>query len=246
MKFYVGLHQPSDAKHVERAFVSVNRLRHRWKPLACPDWIMDSGAFTELSQYGGYRHEVGEYAALIKRLGRINGNTLTAVVAQDYMCESFILQKTGLTIADHQRLTIERYDTLRNLVNVYVMPVLQGYEAADYIGHLQQYGDRLASGAYVGVGSVCKRNTSVGELEIIFSAIKRWRPDLCLHAFGLKSTALRSVLVRDQLASADSMAWSYSARKQGPGGRRNSYVVARNFASRIETMPMQTVMEFLY
>ena len=29
MTFFVGLHQPSDCRRFQRAFVSVNRLRHR-------------------------------------------------------------------------------------------------------------------------------------------------------------------------------------------------------------------------
>ena len=39
-------------------------------------------------------------------------------------------------VADHQRLTIERYDALVPLVKPYVMPVLQGYTVGDYLRHL--------------------------------------------------------------------------------------------------------------
>jgi hypothetical protein len=74
------------------------------------DWIMDSGAFTEISKHGRYRHSVAEYAAEMRHW-RGCGNLLAAV-AQDYMCEPFIVAKTGLSVAEHQRLTIERYDAL--------------------------------------------------------------------------------------------------------------------------------------
>jgi hypothetical protein len=38
-----------------------------------------------------------------------------------------------LTVADHQRLTIERYDALlAEDTGVYIMPVLQGYSPAEY------------------------------------------------------------------------------------------------------------------
>jgi hypothetical protein len=40
------------------------------------------------------------------------------------------------------------------------MPVLQGWCAGDYLDHLEAYSDRLQPGAWVGVGSVCKRNVS--------------------------------------------------------------------------------------
>src|SRR4051812_25047532 len=108
--FYVGLHQPADAKHFERAFISVNRIKRRNKPILAGAWIMDSGAFTEISKFGEYRTSVAEYAAEINRW--VDDPKLVAAVSQDYMCEPFILEKTGLTVEDHQRLTIKRYDDL--------------------------------------------------------------------------------------------------------------------------------------
>lgn len=111
MKFYVGLHQPSDAKRFDLAFVSVNRIRGRKKPLGAGAWIMDSGAFTEIATHGFYRSTVEEYAAEINRWA--DDPTLVAAVAQDYMCEPFIIAKTGLSVEEHQRLTIERYDACR-------------------------------------------------------------------------------------------------------------------------------------
>jgi hypothetical protein len=67
MRFFTGLHQPCDARHFDAAFISVNRLRDRKAPLQLGEWIMDSGAFTEVSTHGGYRHGVAEYAAEIRR-----------------------------------------------------------------------------------------------------------------------------------------------------------------------------------
>lgn len=237
MKFYVGLHQPSDGQHFERAFVSVNRLRGRKKAVGASMWIMDSGAFTELSQHGAYRHSVEQYAAEINRWA--HDPTLMAAVAQDYMCEPFIVKKTGLSVEEHQRLTVERYDDLLFLVDprVYVMPVLQGYAIGDYTRHLEMYGERLAPGSYVGVGSVCKRNTDISQIEAILSAIKIARPDLQLHGFGLKTTALRSGLVQELLFSADSMAWSFAARKEGRN--QNDWREAKAFESKIDTQPVQ-------
>ena len=124
--FYAGLHQPADSVHFERAFISVNRVRGRRKPVPVSDWILDSGAFRELEGFGGYRHEPAEYAAEVNRLALINPG-LRVAVSQDWMCEPFMLAKTGLDVAEHQRLTIERYDALLPLVNIYLMPVLQGY-----------------------------------------------------------------------------------------------------------------------
>lgn len=234
--FYVGLHQPHDAAHFERAFISVNRVRGRKKPVPIDQWIMDSGAFRELEQFGGYRHGPEEYAAEVNRLAAINPG-LKVAVSQDWMCEAWMLEKTGLTIEDHQRLTIERYDALLPLVSIPLMPVLQGYSIQSYLDHIDQYGERLTRGMYVGVGSVCKRNGDVRQIEAILSAIKRKRPDLRLHGFGLKTTALSSGVVRDSLYSADSMAWSFAARRQGRDA--NDWREAERFVRAIEVAPVQ-------
>jgi hypothetical protein len=215
VRFFCGLHQPSDARHFDAVFISVNRLRGRKGPFAVGDWIMDSGAFTEVSTHGGYRHSVADYAAEIRRWAG-NGRLLAAV-SQDWMCEPWIVERTGLSVLRHQELTIERYDALlaEDVAGVYILPVVQGYEPEDYVRHLRMYGDRLAVGAWVGVGSVCKRNSQPWTIEWVLRAIARERPDLRLHGFGLKATALKSMAVFDLLATADSMAWSFHARKQG-------------------------------
>jgi hypothetical protein len=214
VRFFIGLHQPSDAKHFDCAFVSVGRLRKRKGRFEVGDWIMDSQAFTTIRTYGGYPHPVEEYAEQIKRW-KGNGNLLAAV-SQDYMCEPAMLKITGLTVADHQRLTIERYDGLiRCATGCYIMPVLQGYTPDEYVSHIRQYGERLAHGAWVGVGSICKRNAAPLMILDVLIAIKQERPDLRLHGFGLKTTALAHGTIRALLETADSMAWSFAARRQG-------------------------------
>lgn len=239
MRFFTGLHQPSDARHFEAAFVSVNRLRDR-KKMTVGDWIMDSGAFTEISRHGRYRHSVAEYASEIRRW-RATGNLLAAV-AQDFMCEPFILEKTGLTVADHQRLTIERYDALlAERTGVYILPVLQGYAPEDYVAHLALYGERLAPGQWVGVGSVCKRNGDPRAIAAVLVAIKRARPDLKLHGFGLKTTALADPLVRSLLHTADSMAWSFHARMNKRNA--NDWREAKRWSDAILTRPVQHMLD---
>ena len=227
-RLFVGLHQPSDARHFDAAFVSVNRLRTRKSDFVVSDWIMDSGAFTEIATHGHYRESVDGYVAQIERW-KTCGNMLAAV-AQDYMCEAWILEKTGLTIADHQRLTIERYDAIQSQTSVYIMPVLQGFAPTDYVAHIKAYGDRLKPGMWVGVGSVCKRNGDPRAIYDVLSTIKAERPDLLLHGFGLKTTALADGGVFDLLHTADSMAWSFAARKQGRNA--NDYREAQNFEKR--------------
>ena len=237
MMFLTGMHHPHNAGRVPAAFVSAHVLRRRKSGFPVRRWVLDSGAFRTIELHGGYPHPVEEYAGLIRRYAS-NGRLLAAV-SQDYMCEAFMLARTGLTVADHQRLTIERYDALLacDTAGVRIMPVLQGYAPADYARHVIAYGKRLAHRAWVGVGSVCKRNADPRAIEAVLLAINRVRPDLRLHGFGVKLTALGSQLVRDLLFSADSMAWSFAARYEGRDG--NDPAEAIRYGKRIAGMATQ-------
>lgn len=246
MQFYVGMHQPSDAHRVARCMISVKRLRDRVSDFAPPadGWMLDSGAFTELRDHGDYRDGPEVYAAQIVRWARVGG--LLAASSQDFMCEPFIfaqrLRHTGrrYTVADHQRLTIERYDAIRARVpaDIHVLPVLQGYLPQQYAAHIRQYGARLTPGMWVGVGSVCKRNGSPRDIAGVLRAIKAERPDLRLHGFGCKKTALGSREVMGMLYSADSLAWSFAARKARHAGDlsrdANNWREARAWADTID------------
>lgn len=238
MRFFVGLHQVSDAQHFNAAFISVNRLRGRKSHFKVQDWIMDSGAFTEVVRHGGYRFPVSEYASHIKRFASC-GNLLAAV-AQDFMCEAFVLEQTGKTIQEHQTMTVERYDALlaEDTNGVYIMPVLQGYDPSDYVHHLRMYGKRLKPGMWVGVGSVCKRNSNPKSIEAVLLAIHQERPDLRLHGFGVKTTGLGSSIVSSLLDTADSMAWSFGARIAGRNG--NDWREAERFRQVIESRQVQS------
>lgn len=232
MKFFIGLHKVSHAKRLGiPACISVNTLRVRKGDFEAGDWLLDSGAFSTILQHGGYPQPVQEYAQQIERWSRC-GNLLAAV-AQDFMCEPSMIARTGLSVAEHQRLTIERYEELVDCaLPVYLMPVLQGYLARDYVAHIEQYGARLPPRAWVGVGSVCRRNGTPFAVFKVLEAIKRRRPDLRLHGFGLKRTALANAGVRGLLESADSMAWSFAARYEG--GNPNGWQDAAAFAAAIE------------
>ncbi len=214
VKFFVGS-SPSMAAEIvcheagtAGVMVSAVPLRRRRSDFVVGDWIMDSGAFTEVARNGGFSHPPEQYAAEVIRWARC-GNMLTAVT-QDWMCEAFVLDRTGLSVDDHQRLTVARYDAILGLVgDIPLMPVLQGYAVSDYLACLQLYGERLRPGAWVGVGSVCRRNSDPGQVVDILRAVLLVRPDLRLHGFGLKQTAVEDERVRGLLYSADSMAWSY-------------------------------------
>lgn len=216
--FWIGLHNVAQARYFPRAFVSANVLRGRTSGFAAGGgWIMDSGAFTEVTTHGRFRTSEEQYAREVRHWSL--SKTLVAAVSQDFMCEEFVLEKTGMDVVAHQRLTVGRYDKIvaelaRIGCRTPLLPVLQGYAPIEYVSHLCQYGDRLERGKWVGVGSVCKRNATPDSVLAVLRCIKRLRPDLRLHGFGLKTTALSDRRVLALLHSADSMAWSDSARKQ--------------------------------
>ena len=235
MIFFVGLHQPHNAINFDRCMISIKRLARRKGNFVVNQWMLDSGAFTELRDHGRYRDSPEVYASQIIRWAECG--ELVSASAQDYLCEPFILAKTGLTIAQHQQLTIDRYDALRALVpeHIHIMPVLQGYMPSQYIDHLAQYGQRIYPGMWVGVGSVCKRQRKPSEIAAVLRPIKAARPDIQLHGFGAKTIALDNPEVRSLLHSADSMAWSSAAYWEGRDA--NDWREAEGFRQRIETAP---------
>lgn len=242
MKFFTGIFNLSDAHKVENAFISVNRLRPRRSAFKVGEWIMDSGSFTTIVAHGGYPEPPEAYADEISRWADNGG--LLAAVSQDFMCEPQMVERTGLSVAEHQRLTIDRFDAIRTrgTAGVYLMPVLQGYDPSDYVRHLGEYGHRIEHGGWIGVGSVCKRNGSPEAIATILRAIKDERPDVRLHGFGVKTTSLARGAVYDSLYTADSMAWSYHARKNGL--KSNDINEALRFGRRIATMPVQSEFYF--
>lgn len=229
-EFYIGC-DPYHASQVPRAFISVNRLRRRKGDFVANEWIMDSGAFSQItSPARDFTMTTGQYVDHINRWSKCG--KMICAVAQDYMCEPHVLEHTGRTVEENHELTIARFDEIRSKTDVEIMPVLQGYDPEDYVKHIADYGHRLAPGSRVGVGSVCKRNVNIREIEDVLRAIWETRDDLLYHGFGVKKTAFRSGVVRKILYSADSFAWSLNARKNG----RNAHDIQNGlkFAADIE------------
>jgi len=130
---------------------------------------------------------------------------------QDWMCEAGMLAKTGLKIADHQRLTLDNYLELRGLApDLPIVPVLQGWTLDDYLRHADAYqraGVQLDRGELVGVGTLCRRQHTATACTILQRLAGL---GLKLHGFGVKMQGLDAG--GQYLASADSLAWSFQAR----------------------------------
>lgn len=216
MIFYLGTHQPQWlATAGVPLFVSRRRLAARKSfPRAAALWALDSGGFTEISMHGRWTLSARDYAAEVRRYSDEIGRPNFAA-PQDWMCEPPMLAKTGLSVEEHQRRTIANYLDLINIApDLPWIPVIQGWTLADYWRHADAYataGIDLAALPRVGVGTVCRRQGTALAHRILSSLAVG---GLRLHAFGFKTQGL--LMSAGTLASSDSMAWSYSARREPP------------------------------
>lgn len=216
MKFYLGVHRPhwlwNESVRAVPLFVSHHQLKARKGrfPRAVTRWALDSGGFSELDRHHRFETTPGEYIAATRRYVDELGS-LDWASPQDWMCEPFMIAKTGLSVEEHQIRTVENLLTLRELApDLPFIPVLQGWEIDDYVtcvGTYLEYGIDLRDEPVVGVGSVCRRQ-STDEIGKIFGMLRDG--GISCHGFGVKSEGIKRY--GRHLSTADSMAWSYRAR----------------------------------
>ena len=213
LAFYLGAHQPHWLwRAAFPLFVSHRQLARRrsLRPASCR-WALDSGGFTELSMHGRWVTTAEDYATAVATYAeRVGG--LDFAAPQDWMCEPQIIARTGLPVREHQDRTVASYLELRRLApGLPWIPVVQGWHLPDYLRCADLYaaaGVDLAAVPLTGLGSVCRRQ-STAEIAVIVTALAA--RGLRLHGFGVKTGGLH--LYGHLLASADSMAWSYAARR---------------------------------
>ena len=247
-EFILGTHRPNwlhpgsrERRPAGPCFVSIRALFKQRAGFANPDsrsafppcdtrFALDSGGFNQITMRGAYDYSPAEYVAQVRALAAQTG-TLDWAAIQDWMCEDAALARTELTIEEHQRRTLQSFLDLRELApEVKWLPVLQGRTVDQYLAHLDMYRDAgvcLQQMTRVGVGSICRRQGSKEIAELLRALAGR---GLRLHGFGVKSEGLK--VSAEHLASSDSLAWSYGARKRDPGNQ-NSIHVAEAWRSAI-------------
>lgn len=220
VRFYLGAHRPHWlATAGVPLFVSHRTLReYKTLPRAIAPWALDSGGFTEINLHGEWRTTPEEYAAAVRRY-RDEVGLLEWAAPQDWMNEPTVLKRTGLTVPQHQLLTVENYLRLRNIApDLPIVPVLQGWQPDDYLRCADIYdaaGVDLTAEKVVGVGTVCRRQDTT-TADLIFTRLAA--RGINLHGFGIKVDGLRRYA--HALVSADSMAWSAGARREASERRR--------------------------
>jgi hypothetical protein len=218
--FFLGTHLPRWVMREQFAsvplFISAVRLRKmKPGPRATGAWALDSGGFNAIRKYGRYSTTPKEFAAEVRRWrDEIGGMEWCAI--QDWMCEPFMLEKTGLSVEEHQRRTVRSWFDLNEAApELPWVPVLQGFASDDYQRCVDLYesaGVNLAALRLVGLGSVCRRQGTKEAAYIVKRLYARGLHNL--HGFGFKTLGLTSRLkIACYLKSSDSMAWSFRANK---------------------------------
>ncbi len=220
IRFYLGTAEPGWlATAGVPLFVSHRRLnRRQGMPVAAAPWALDSGGFSELRLFGGWRTSPEQYVAAVRRYDLEIGQ-LEWAAPQDWMCEEDMLARTGKTVEQHQLLTVQNFVRLQQLWAELTddespfMPVLQGQLERDYLRCADLYAEHgvdLLHFELVGLGSVCRRQATEEIGHIIRAVRGQLDPELPLHLFGCKTLGLRRY--GDLATTADSMGWSFRAR----------------------------------
>jgi hypothetical protein len=240
--FYLGSHQPHWLWKVDfPLFVSRRTLQRRapsgLRKATCR-WALDSGGFTELLIHGRWTLSAADYVDLVALYTDRIGN-LDWVAPQDWMCEPFMIERTGLSVREHQERTVANYLELSSLApHLHIKPVLQGDTPKAYFKCLDLYrqaGVDLTQESLVGLGSVCRRQ-STSQIHGLVRELAT--AGLKLHGFGVKTQGLNRY--GSLLASADSLAWSFQARRSpalrdctGHRNCANCLVYATSWRSRL-------------
>lgn len=226
MRFYLTTHKRHWVRltDVPLFLKSEHFTAARELPAAIGPYAVDSGGFMELKDKGTWSRPPRQYVADLRRIWEHVGPYDWAA-PQDWMCEDAIIHGgtfggqhfvgTHLSVAEHLRRTVANFLELRSLASdLRIIPVVQGRRVADYEHCLNLYdraGVDLRREPVVGLGSVC-RLQSTREGAAIVTAMAAH--GLKLHGFGFKTLGLAKV--GHLLASADSAAWSYHARRRPP------------------------------
>jgi hypothetical protein len=237
-------------------------LQIRKAPIPVRRWMMDSGAFSQVTKYGDFIISPEEYVRIAVRFQ--DCGDLACIVTQDYMCEPDVikmLQDMGkqASVRIHQRKTVERYfevltEAKKQGLKVPVMPVLQGWEVEDYLYHFAMYEEaRMELGIYspyewIGIGSTCKRNKNpevVSDILDILDYNHGPLSDYKIHLFGYKTTGLRCDKIKDRIYSSDSFAYDQADRFKGVSRTRKDRIKsAIKFGKSIVHNNVQTSLNF--
>ncbi len=219
--FFLGISEPSWLNFLQvPSFINRRRFERLKKvfPRAAAPWGLDSGGFTEITMFGGWRLTARDYIALVRFLRDEVGN-LAFAICQDWPVTVSINRITQLSIRVHQSKTLYSYIELSELApDLNIIPVLVGHHPHDFFEHANSYFNcavDLEKLPLVAIGGLATRQhlPEVADLMAYFA-----RCNIRLHGLGFKRTSLARCA--QHLASADSQSWSQEARLEALDGTR--------------------------
>lgn len=181
------------------------------------DAALDSAGFVAMARYRGFPWSVSQYLDLV-------ASWPWAWYASWDQCVEPEIASSKIDVyfrlAETCRLLSEVRSQARDRGLPDPMPVVQGWEVDHYRWSL----DHLPLSSWpklLGVGSMCRRRVHGpnGILTIVEALDRTLPPGVGLHLFGVKGEALRYLSDHPRIASVDSMAWDFAARRQVPVGR---------------------------
>ena len=198
--------------------VSANALRRRAGGFRQPsielfsgcNVALDSAGFVAMVRYRGYPWSTSDYVRLAK------SHPWAWWAAMDYCCEPEVARdraEVRARIASTVRHHGECCACADDLGVAAPLPVLQGWFPDDY----ERCVDQLDVDApLIGVGSVCRREPAA--IEAIVNRLDAVLPSSTrLHLFGVKGSSVAALRGHRRVASVDSMAWDYEARRNRIG-----------------------------
>lgn len=183
--------------------------------------FIDSGGFYSSMISGGYVKTDDEYLRYVESMMPQH------FALRDYPCEPELMKKHGLTVKQNIHRTVANHLSLLDMlpnycINAQPIPVIQGWDAADYLDCIDAFQDQGLMSNYMAIGSVCRR-TEVRNIRKIIITIRDAIPKSTkLHGFGIKLTAVKDLAIYNALYSVDSGAWDYQARWKKYRGQEKS------------------------
>lgn len=180
-----------------------------------PGLCLDSAGFVAAARYGGFPWSLADYVSLAAAY------PFQWWASADYCVEAEIAHDRDAVI-DRLARTIRANRDCRILgedagIADRLMPVIQGRRPSDYERCIDALWGSIRPGALIGVGSMCRRDIHGPEgLIAVIDHLDQILPrGVCLHAFGVKGTALPYLLpFSHRIASIDSQAYGVGARRE--------------------------------
>lgn len=204
--------------------VSANRFAKGRKPgdwrRSTPDLdgsrvVLDSAGFVAMLLYGGYRWTPEQYADLAANLRP------EWWASMDFCCEP----ELEMVTRERQEKTTAHLVLCRDAGDASgsgePMPVIQGWHPEEYVRHAEEILALYSEPpGMIGIGSVCRRPLygETGLLAVVDALDAALPPCVGCHLFGVKSAALPFLATCPRVASVDSMAWDFRARRSDERG----------------------------